>query len=130
MTDHTRLTADAVHSLSDLMSDIATLATVSYSLRQPTTRFPLGYGKIESLGALAISGILLAGGVMIGGEALVTLTNQFLPALAPILEHIPLLGHGHGHSHSHGGDSLGPNINAAWLAAGSIAIKEARTAPR
>ena len=32
------------------------------------------------------------------------------------------LEHAHGHSHSH--SDLGPNVNAAWLAAGSIVVKE------
>ena len=61
-----RLTADAVHALTDLVSDIMTLTTISYSLRPATARFPMGYGKVESLGALGVSGILLSGGVMIG----------------------------------------------------------------
>ena len=29
-----------------------------------------------------------------------------------------------GHSHSHSAEDLIPNINAAWLAAGSIIVKE------
>lgn len=33
-------------------------------------------------------------------------------------------GHGHSHGHSHSHTDLGPNVNAAWLAAGSIVIKE------
>lgn len=33
-------------------------------------------------------------------------------------------GHGHGHGHSHSHTDLGPNVNAAWLAAVSILIKE------
>lgn len=116
------LTADAIHSLTDLISDFTTLATVSYSLRPPTQRFPTGYGKIESLGALGVSGILLSGGVMIGLQAIMALTQQFFPDIAHILSHIGIFGHGH--SHSHGVEDLGPNINAAWLAAGSIIIKE------
>jgi divalent metal cation (Fe/Co/Zn/Cd) transporter len=68
---------------------------VGWSLKPPSERFPSGYGKIESLGALGVSGILLGGGL--------------LP---------------HSHGHHHGGGDLGPNINAAWLAAGSIVIKE------
>ena len=114
------LVADAFHSLTDLVSDFMTLGTVSWSLKPPTTRFPSGYGKIESLGSLGVSGLLLTGGVLMGLNACEVLYNQFF---------IDILGgdHGHGgifgHSHSHGSD-LGPNLNAAWLAAGSIVVKE------
>lgn len=99
-----------------------TLATISYSLRPPTSRFPLGYGKIESLGALAVSGLLLSGGVMIGLQAIMALCQQFFPEIADILTKLEIFGHGH--SHHHGAEDLGPNINAAWLAGGSIIIKE------
>lgn len=52
------------------------------------------------------------------------LSNQFFPELAHILSHIGIFEHAHHHGHSHGGADLGPNINAAWLAGGSIIIKE------
>ncbi|PSK57789.1 Metal tolerance protein C1 [Elsinoe australis] len=116
------LTADAIHSLTDLISDFMTLATISYSLRSPSTRFPQGYGKIESLGALAVSGILLSGGLMIGLQAVMALTMQFFPDVASFLSSIGLFAHIH--DHGHGVEDLGPNINAAWLAGGSILIKE------
>jgi len=119
---HNRLTADALHALTDLVSDIMTLATISYSLKPATSRFPTGYGKIESLGALAVSGLLLSGGIMIGLQALMALSQQFFPEIAHILSHFEIFGHGH--SHSHGAEHFGPNINAAWLAGGSIIIKE------
>ena len=61
---------------------------------------------------------------MIGLQAVVALTQQFFPAIAEVLESLHLMGHGHGHSHSHGVGEFGPNINAAWLAGGSILIKE------
>lgn len=61
---------------------------------------------------------------MIGLQAFMALCQQLFPELANILSHIGLFGHGHGHSHSHGAEELGPNINAAWLAGGSIIIKE------
>jgi len=118
------LTADALHALTDLVSDIMTLATISYSLKPATSRFPTGYGKIESLGALAVSGLLLSGGIMIGLQAIMALSQQFFPEIAHILSHFEIFGHGHGHSHSHGAEHFGPNINAAWLAGGSIIIKE------
>ena len=116
------LVADAIHSLTDLVSDVMTLATVSWSLKPPSERFPAGYGKIESLGSLGVSGILLGGGFMMGWAALIALLQQFFPEFAEWAAKWGLLAHGH--SHHHGVEDLGPNINAAWLAAGSILIKE------
>lgn len=116
----TALVADAMHSLTDLISDVMTLATVSWSLKPPSERFPSGYGKVESLGSLGVSGILLGGGLMMGWAAVIALCQQFFPEFAEMAAHWGLLPHDHGHHH---GD-LGPNINAAWLAGGSIIIKE------
>ncbi|KAK6435746.1 mitochondrial metal transporter [Oleoguttula sp. CCFEE 5521] len=118
------LTADAVHALTDLVSDVTTLATISYSLRPPTTRFPMGYGKIESLGALGVSGLLLSGGVMIGLQAVTALSAQFAPALGEMIGHLAVFGHSHSHGHAETAGVEGVNINAAWLAAGSIVVKE------
>lgn len=127
------LIADAFHSLTDLVSDFLTLATVAWSLKPPTARFPSGYGKIESLGALGVSSLLLAGGLGLGwhsGEILYS--HLFLDAAAAATEHHH---HGHehahgaagifGHSHSHNPADMGiPSIHAAWIAGGSIIIKE------
>lgn len=53
-----------------------------------------------------------------GYTALIHLYAEFFTGgnLPEFLEHV------HGHSHSH--SDLGPNVNAAWLAAGSIVVKE------
>ena len=116
------LVADAFHSLTDLVSDFMTLGTVSWSLKSPTSRFPSGYGKVESLGSLGVSGLLLAGGVLMGLNACEVLYHEFF------VDATASSGHGHGgmfgHSHSHNSADLGPNVNAAWLAAGSIVVKE------
>ena len=115
------MTADAWHSLADLASDVLTLATISWSLRPPSERFPMGFGKVESLGSLGVSGMLLIGGVYMGWESAVSLYGHFNPEAAHhIFEHV-----GHGHSHSHNPAELGiPSIHAVWLAAGTILIKE------
>lgn len=118
------LVADAYHALTDLVSDFMTLATVSLSLKPPTEQFPTGFGKVETLGALGVSGLLLCGGVLMGLNAVEVLVTQFFPEVAHSMAEFGLLGHGHSHSHSHGHEQLGPHINAAWLAAGSIVIKE------
>ncbi|KAF2867098.1 cation efflux family-domain-containing protein [Massariosphaeria phaeospora] len=116
------LIADAIHSLTDLVSDIMTLATVSWSIKPPSERFPSGYGKVESLGSLGVSGILLGGGLMMGWASIIALCQQFFPDAAEVAAQWGLLPHSHGHHH--GAGDLGPNINAAWLAGGSILIKE------
>lgn len=117
------MVADAWHSIADLASDILTLATVSWSLKPPSDRFPMGFGKVESLGALGVSGMLLTGGLYMGWESAISLYAHFSPESAHgILEHV---GHGHGHSHSHSAASLGiPSVHAAWLAGGTILVKE------
>lgn len=99
-----------------------TLATVSWSLKPPSSRFPSGYGKVESLGSLGVSGILLGGGFMMGWAALIALCQQFFPDFAAAAAAWGLLPHAHGHGNEFA--ELGPNINAAWLAGGSILIKE------
>jgi divalent metal cation (Fe/Co/Zn/Cd) transporter len=117
------LIADAYHALTDLVSDFLTLGTVAWSLKPPSERFPNGYGKIESIGALGVSGLLLCGGVFMGLNSGQVLLDQFFPEAAQAISHLDL-GHGHSHSHSHGVIVLGPSIHAAWLAAGSIIVKE------
>ena len=39
----------AVHSLSDMISDFVTLGTVSYSRRAPNKKWIYGYGKLETV---------------------------------------------------------------------------------
>jgi len=115
------LVADAFHALTDLVSDFMTLATISVALRPPTRKYPNGFGKVESFGSLVVSGLLLAGGVLMGQHACGALYHEFFPAA------VEAAGHAHGimgHSHSHSAKDLIPNINAAWLAAGSIIVKE------
>ncbi|KAI4234140.1 MAG: hypothetical protein LQ349_003983 [Xanthoria aureola] len=117
------LVADAFHAMTDLVSDFVTLGTVAWSLKPPTARFPSGYGKIESLGSLGVSGLLLTGGILMGLNACSVLYDQlFIDAAHTAHEH----SHGgiFGHSHSHGAADMGPNINAAWVAAASIGLKE------
>ena len=116
------LVADAFHALTDLVSDFMTLATISVALKPPTSKYPNGFGKVESFGSLMVSGLLLAGGVMMGQHACSALYYQFFVDTAAAVG-----THDHGimgHSHSHDAAHLIPNLNAAWLAAGSIIVKE------
>lgn len=117
------LLADAFHALTDLVSDFMTLATIAWSLKPPTDKFPNGYGKIESLGSLGVSGLLLAGGMLMAWNSGNTLYAHFFLDAAAAAEHA-LHAHSHGHGHSHAAADMIPDIKAAWLAAGTIVIKE------
>jgi divalent metal cation (Fe/Co/Zn/Cd) transporter len=106
----------------------------------------LGYGKIETIGSVLVSGVLLFAGVSVGWSSLLQVFEFALPAY--MFEYVSMIqiGHSHshaglgsgevgGHSHSHVSDGVSdssivansrpiPNINAAWLAGGSVIVKE------
>lgn len=115
------MVADGIHSLTDLASDILTLATISWSLRPPTDKFPTGFGKIESLGSLGVSSMLLFGGLWMGYGSLLTLYGHFFLDPVSATEFLAHAGASHGHEHAT--DAV-PSLHAAWLAAGTVAIKE------
>ncbi|KAG5355136.1 Mitochondrial metal transporter 1 [Yarrowia sp. B02] len=117
------LLADAVHAVGDMVADFLTLATVSMASKDPTRRYPRGYGKVEAMGAVGVSSILILAGV---GMAV----NGFDAILSAFDLHLPsFMGH-FGHSHAPvEADAAGKapqvaDINAAWLAVASIGIKE------
>ncbi|MCJ1254712.1 hypothetical protein MMC24_002528 [Lignoscripta atroalba] len=116
------LVADAFHALTDMVSDVMTLVTVEKANKLPTTQYPNGYGKVESLGSLAVSGLLALGGVLMLNNCGGLLYAQFFADAATAATHghgfLNFLGLSHSHTHTI------PNLNAAWLAAGSIVIKE------
>ena len=121
------LVADAFHALTDMVSDFMTLATISVALKPPTKQYPNGFGKVESFGSLVVSGLLLTGGLLMCGNAGMALYTQFFADAAHHVHHAAeAAGHSHGllHSHSHSAADMIPDINAAWLAAGSIVVKE------
>ena len=59
------------------MSDAVTLVCVKFSRRHPTSSHPFGYGKYETVGALAVATLLLGSGVGIGHHSLQLLQNAF-----------------------------------------------------
>lgn len=136
------LMADAIHSLSDMVADFLTLATVNVALKKGTpTRFPLGYGKLESVGTFLVSGVLLFAGFTVGWSSLLQIFEFVLPS--HIYDYLLVLqvhshshtfgdigesGHSHSHmlgdAHHHAAQPQAPNINAAWLALALIGVKE------
>ena len=60
------LVADAVHSLSDLVSDSVTVLAVRLSRAPPDDDHPYGHGRYETVGALTVSGLVALSGGAIG----------------------------------------------------------------
>lgn len=67
------LLADAVHSMSDLVSDGITLVALKYCSRPPDQFQPYGYGKYETIGALSVSLLLIGGSLGIINHSFDTL---------------------------------------------------------
>jgi cation diffusion facilitator family transporter len=66
----TALLADAVHSLSDLVSDAATAAAVRLGRAPADEDHPYGHGKFEAVGAVSVSALLAAAGAATSVHAL------------------------------------------------------------
>jgi len=71
------------------------------------------------LGSLGVSGMLLIGGCFMCLNSCELLYGHFFLDAAAAAE---AAAHAHGHSHSHA--AVGPSLHAAWLALGTVAIKE------
>lgn len=81
------LIADAVHSLSDSVTDIAIIIGSYYWSKPPDQRHPYGHQRLETLVTMFIGVLLLAAGVGLGWHALMKLqsphyTQPKWPALA------------------------------------------------
>jgi cation diffusion facilitator family transporter len=88
------LVADAIHSLTDLMTDAAVLAGSHYWDRPPDDTHPYGHKRLETLVTVFIGIMLAAAGIGIGWKAISTLHQKsmsppgwiaFLAALVSII---------------------------------------------
>lgn len=57
------ITLDAVNNLTDAGSSLITILSTAFSVKAPNKKHPFGYGRIEYLGTLLISIIILYAGV-------------------------------------------------------------------
>ena len=86
------LVADAAHSAGDLISDFVTIAAMKLGAAPPDEDHPLGHAKFETVGALAIGGLLIATGVGIGAHGVEVLATTAVAlsrdAAAPAIESV------------------------------------------
>ncbi|RKP01040.1 hypothetical protein CXG81DRAFT_26292 [Caulochytrium protostelioides] len=64
------LLGEALHSASDLASDIVTLAAYRLSRRPPSATFHWGLGRLEPIGTIVVSGLLVSAGLSVGWTSL------------------------------------------------------------
>ncbi|MEJ2730040.1 MAG: cation diffusion facilitator family transporter [Deltaproteobacteria bacterium] len=70
------LVADAIHSLTDLTTDIAVIAGSHYWSRPPDENHPYGHRRLETLVTVFIGVVLIAAGIGIGWKAISTLQEK------------------------------------------------------
>jgi cation diffusion facilitator family transporter len=75
------LVADGIHSLSDLVTDVAVLLGSHLGARKPDKTHPYGHGRIETFSALLVAAVLIfVGGAMIYHATLSIAKNETTPA--------------------------------------------------
>ncbi len=78
------MVADGIHSVSDLVSDVITIITVRIGAREADERMHYGYRRVETVGALFVSLLL----VLASGELIV---NAFHASEQATVEGLQLL---------------------------------------
>lgn len=73
------VTLDAVNNLSDALSSIITIAGTKLAGKLPDRKHPLGYGRIEYLSAMIVSGIVLYAGITSAVESVKKIIHPETP---------------------------------------------------
>ncbi len=77
--------ADGFHSLVDSSSNLIGLAAVRLADRPADRRYPYGYRRYETIGALAIGGMMLVAAWEIGGAILERFQSGGTPEITPVV---------------------------------------------
>ncbi|MBE6726501.1 MAG: cation transporter [Ruminococcaceae bacterium] len=75
---------DAVNNLSDALSSIITIVGTKLAGRLPDKKHPLGYGRIEYLSAMIVSGIVLYAGITSAVESVKKIIHPETPEYSVI----------------------------------------------
>ncbi len=73
------VTLDAVNNLSDALSSIITIVGTKLAGKLPDKKHPLGYGRIEYLSAMIVSGIVLYAGLTAAVESVKKIIHPEVP---------------------------------------------------
>ncbi|NJN44395.1 MAG: cation-efflux pump [Anaerolineae bacterium] len=84
LTGALAIIADGFHSLVDTSSNLIGLAAIRLAQRPADDRHPYGYRRYETIGALAIGGMLFVAAYEIGKSILERLFQGGIPTLTPL----------------------------------------------
>ena len=70
LSNSVALLGDAVHSFSDIFTVLASWFGLRVAQRDPDTRFPYGYYRVETLVGLVVAGIICVAGAELFLESL------------------------------------------------------------
>jgi cation diffusion facilitator family transporter len=80
------LVADGIHSLSDLVTDLAVLLGLHLGAKKPDETHPYGHGRLETFSAILVAMVLiLVGGTMIYYATLAIAKNETVVPHWPVL---------------------------------------------
>ena len=82
------LVADAVHSTSDVVSDLVVIAAARYASAPPDARYPYGRGRWEAVATLFVSVAL----VWAASTLIVEFAERLAAAYGPLVRHLRDLG--------------------------------------
>lgn len=82
------LVADAIHSLSDLLSDGAVLVANKHSLKEPDDDHPYGHRRFETAASMVVGALLLSVGIGMLWRSFATLQN---PGAVPEVHYAALI---------------------------------------
>ena len=78
------VTLDAVNNLSDALSSVITIIGTKLAGKLPDKKHPLGYGRIEYLSAMIVSGIVLYAGITAAVESVKKIIHPEKPEYSTV----------------------------------------------
>ena len=84
MSNSIAVILDAVNNLSDALSSIITIVGTKLAGRLPDKKHPLGYGRLEYLSAMIVSGIVLYAGITSAVESVKKIFQPERPDYSPL----------------------------------------------
>lgn len=80
------LFADGIHSLSDLLTDVAVLIGVHLGSKSPDSEHPFGHGRLETFSASFVAGIL----ILVGAGMIYKASDDIAKMHAAGVEHVTI----------------------------------------